>query len=94
MATRYSSFNSYGYGAAQTMEQVLKLAGDNLTRENVMKVATNLKGVTGDLSLPGMSMNTTPTDYRANKQFQMMKFNGEKWDLFGDIVTDDFVPTN
>ncbi len=89
-----SSFNSYGYSAAQTMEQVLKMAGDNLTRENIMKIATNLKGLTGDLSLPGMSMNTTPTDYRANKQFQMMKFNGEKWDLFGNILTDDFVPTN
>ena len=89
-----SSFNSYGYSAAQTMEEVLKMAGDNLTRDNIMKIATNLKGLTGDLSLPGMSMNTTPTDYRANKQFQMMKFNGEKWDLFGNILTDDFVPTN
>lgn len=91
---KYSSFNSYGYSAAQALENVLKLAGDNLTRENVMKVATNLKGFKGDLTLPGMSMSTTPTDYRANKQFKMMRFNGEKWDLFGEILTDDFTPTN
>ena len=91
---KVSSFNSYGYSAAQALVEVLKEAGDNLTRENVMKVATNLKGFTGDLTLPGMSMNTTPTDYRANKQFQMMKFNGEKWDFFGSILTDDFTPTN
>ncbi len=91
---KYSSFNSYGYSAAQAMENVLKLAGDNLTRDNVMKVATNLKDFKGDLTLPGMSMSTTPTDYRANKQFKMMRFNGEKWDLFGEILTDDFTPTN
>ena len=91
---KLSSFNSYGYSAAQTMEKVLQQAGNNLTRENIMKIATNLKGVTGDLTLPGMTMNTTPTDYRANKQFKMMKFNGEKWDLFGEILTDDFTQTN
>ena len=91
---KLSSFNSYGYSCAQIMEQVLRQAGDNLTRDNIMKIATNLKGVTGDLTLPGMTMNTTPTDYRANKQFQMMRFNGEKWDLFGSILTDDFTQTN
>jgi hypothetical protein len=47
-----------------------------------------LKNVTGSLSLPGMVTNTSPTDYRINKQMQMMKFNGERWELFGPIIED------
>jgi len=47
-----------------------------------------LKNVTGSLSLPGMVTNTSPTDYRINKQMQMMKFNGERWELFGPIIAD------
>ena len=65
---------------------MLKQCGDNLTRENVMKQATSLKNVQLDLSLPGIVGNTTPTDYRVNKQLQMMKFNGERWELFGPIL--------
>src|SRR5215467_5144933 len=82
-----SSFNTYGYGTAQLMAGVLEMCGDELTRENVMKQATNLKDVVGDLTLPGMSLNTTPTDYRINKQLQMMRFNGERWELFGSVLT-------
>ena len=85
-----SSFNSYGYSTTALLIEVLKSCGDNLTRENVMKQATSLKGVVGDLSLPGMVTNTSPTDYRVNKQLQMMKFNGERWELFGPIIDDDF----
>jgi branched-chain amino acid transport system substrate-binding protein len=83
-----SSFNSYGYSTAQLLIHVLKACGDNLTRENVMKQATSLKNVVLDLSLPGIVVNTTPTDYRVNKQLQMMKFNGERWELFGPILED------
>ena len=83
-----SSFNAYGYSTAQLMVHVLKQCGDNLTRENVMKQATNLKDVQLDLALPGIVGNTTPDDYRVNKQFQMMKFNGERWELFGPILVD------
>jgi ABC-type branched-subunit amino acid transport system substrate-binding protein len=78
-----SSFNSYGYSTTQLLIHVLKQCGDNLTRENVMKQATSLKNVQLDLSLPGIVANTTPTDYRVNKQLQMMKFNGERWEPFG-----------
>jgi len=67
---------------------VLKQCGDDLTRANVMKQATNLKDVQLDLSLPGITATTTPDDYRVNKQMQMMKFNGERWELFGPIITD------
>ena len=67
---------------------VLKQCGDDLTRENVMKQATTLKDVQLDLALPGIAANTSPTDYRVNKQLQMMKFNGERWELFGPILED------
>jgi hypothetical protein len=67
---------------------VLKRCGDDLTRENVMKQATSLKDVRLDLSLPGIIGSTSPTDYRVNKQLQMMKFNGERWELFGPIIED------
>jgi branched-chain amino acid transport system substrate-binding protein len=83
-----SSFPVYGYTVAQTLVQVLKQCGDDLTRENVMKQATNLKNVEFDLALPGMKANTTENDYRVNKQMQMMKFNGERWELFGPILED------
>jgi branched-chain amino acid transport system substrate-binding protein len=83
-----SSFNSYGYSTSQLLVHVLKQCGDDLTRENVMKQATNLKNVQLDLALPGILGNTTPNDYRVNKQLQMMKFNGERWELFGPIIED------
>jgi len=83
-----SNFNTYGYSTAQLMVQVLQQCGDDLTRANVMKQAASLKDVVGDLALPGMKINTSPTDYRVNKQLQMMRFNGERWELFGPILED------
>ena len=78
--------NAYGYVVAQLMVKVLEMCGDELTRENVMKQATNLKDVVLDLALPGISINTTPTDYRVYKQVQMARFDGESWVLFGPIL--------
>jgi branched-chain amino acid transport system substrate-binding protein len=83
-----SNFNTYGYSTAQLLIHVLRQSGDDLTRENVLKQATNLKNVQLDLALPGILGNTTPNDYRVNKQLQMMKFNGERWELFGPILED------
>ena len=83
-----SNFNTYGYSTAQLLVHVLKQCGDDLTRENVMKQAASLRDVTTDTALPGIKVNTTPTDYRVNKQLQMMKFNGERWELFGPILED------
>ncbi|PAM96935.1 branched-chain amino acid ABC transporter substrate-binding protein, partial [Streptomyces sp. Alain-F2R5] len=77
----------YGYAAAQTMVQVLKQCGDNLTRENVMKQAANLKNFHSDLMLPGIMVNTSPDDYFPIEQMQLMRFNGEAWELFGDVIT-------
>jgi branched-chain amino acid transport system substrate-binding protein len=84
-----SIFNTYGYLNTQLLIQVLKQCGDDLTRENVMKQAASLKNIQLDLALPGIVVNTSPTDYRVNKQLQMMKFNGERWELFGPIIQDD-----
>ena len=76
----------YGYGEAQTMVQVLKQAGDNLTRENVMKQAANLKDFVPDTLLPGVKINTGPTDFYPIEHQQMMRFKGEKWELFGEAI--------
>jgi ABC-type branched-subunit amino acid transport system substrate-binding protein len=84
-----SSFNTYGYSTSQLLIEVLKRCGDELTRENVMRQATSLKDVQLDLALPGIVGSTSPNDYRVNKQLQMMKFNGERWELFGPIIEDD-----
>ncbi|HEY7844041.1 MAG TPA: ABC transporter substrate-binding protein [Bradyrhizobium sp.] len=83
-----SNFNVYGYITTQLLIHVLKECGDNLTRENVLNKATHLKNVQLDLTLPGIVNSTSPTDYRVNKQLQMMKFDGERWELFGPILED------
>ena len=85
---KMNTVNTYGYSTAQLLVQVLKQCGDDLTRENVMKQAASLKDVVLDLGLPGMKINTGPNDYRVNKQLQMMRFNGERWELFGPILED------
>jgi branched-chain amino acid transport system substrate-binding protein len=83
---RLDASTVYGYGAAQTLEQVLKQCGDDLTRENVMKQAESLKDFQPDTLLPGIKINTSPTDFAPIKQLQLMRFKGEKWDLFGDVM--------
>jgi ABC-type branched-subunit amino acid transport system substrate-binding protein len=83
-----SNFNTYGYSTTQLLIHVLQQCGDNLTRENVMKQAASLKDVKLDLALPGILANTSPTDYRVNKQLQMMRFDGERWERFGPILED------
>jgi branched-chain amino acid transport system substrate-binding protein len=77
----------FGYGQAQTMVQVLKQAGDNLTRENIMKQAASLKNFAPDTLLPGVTINTSATDFYPIEQLQMMQFKGQKWDLFGPIIS-------
>jgi branched-chain amino acid transport system substrate-binding protein len=75
------------YLLAQTQVQVLKQCGDNLTRENVMKQAANLKNLELGMLLPGIKINTGPNDFAPLKQFQMMRFNGASWELFGPVMT-------
>jgi ABC-type branched-subunit amino acid transport system substrate-binding protein len=79
--------NLYGYVESEAMVQVLKQCGDNLTRENVMKEAANLKDFHSELMLPGIKVNTSPDDYFPIEQMQLQKFNGEAWELFGSVIT-------
>ena len=79
----------FGYGAAQTLVKVLEMCGDDLTRANVMRQAANLRDFAPDTLLPGIRINTSPTDFAPIEQLQLMRFKGEKWDLFGDIMSGD-----
>ena len=78
-----------GYGVAQTLVQVLKQCGDDLTRQNIMKQAASLKDFAPDTLLPGVKITTSATDFAPISQLQLMKFKGEKWELFGDIISAD-----
>jgi len=77
----------YGYGVAQTLVKVLQMCGDDLTRANVMKQAASLKDFEPDTLLPGVKINTSTTDFAPISQLQMQRFKGEKWELFGDIIS-------
>ncbi|QOZ30995.1 ABC transporter substrate-binding protein [Bradyrhizobium sp. CCBAU 53421] len=78
-----------GFGVAQTLVQVLKQCGDNLTRENIMKQAASLKDFRTEVLLPGVKINTAANDFAPISQLQLMKFKGEKWELFGDVISAD-----
>ena len=82
-----SSFTVYGYTVAQTLHQTLKQAGDDLTRANVMKQAASLKGLKLPMLLPGIEINTGATDFYPIEQMQMQKFTGERWELFGPVIS-------
>jgi branched-chain amino acid transport system substrate-binding protein len=81
------SGNLYGPSIAATTVQVLKQCGDVLTRENVMKQAANLHDFTVPLLLPGVKINTGPSDFAPIKQVQMARFDGSRWQLFGSVLT-------
>ena len=81
--------NLYGYLTAQTMVQILKQCGNDLSRENVMKQAANLKNIKLPLLLPGMSVNTSPTDYFPIEQGQLARFTGQLWQGFGELISID-----
>jgi ABC-type branched-subunit amino acid transport system substrate-binding protein len=78
--------NVAGYVAAQTLVQVLRQCGDDLTRENVMRQAANLRDFSSKMLLPGIKVNTSPTDFYPIEQMKMMQFDGEAWRLLGDII--------
>jgi branched-chain amino acid transport system substrate-binding protein len=78
-------FNVYGYSTAQTMVQVLKQAGNDLSRANIMKQAASLKDFTLPLALPGIKVNTSATDFYPIEQEQLVRFDGEKWVRFGEV---------
>jgi branched-chain amino acid transport system substrate-binding protein len=77
---------AYAFGAAATMIQVLKQCGDDLSRENVMKEAANLKKFAAPLLIPGITINTSPDDFDPIRQLQLLTFNGASWEPFGEIL--------
>ncbi|HEX7967228.1 MAG TPA: ABC transporter substrate-binding protein, partial [Stellaceae bacterium] len=76
----------YAYGVSLTMLQVLKQCGNDFSRENVMKQATNLHDLALPTGLPGIKINTSPTNYHPIKQMQLQKWDGKTWELFGEII--------
>jgi branched-chain amino acid transport system substrate-binding protein len=84
---RTSSYTVYGYTAAQTLVQVLRQCGDDLTRANVMKQAANLHDLKLGMLLPGITINTGPDDFYPIEQMQMQRFDGERWELIGPVLT-------
>jgi branched-chain amino acid transport system substrate-binding protein len=79
-------FNVYGYTVAMTIAQVLKQCGDNLTRENVMRQAANMKGFRVETLLPGIAISTSAADFAPIEQVQLERFNGKQWELFGEVM--------
>ena len=78
-----------GYNVAQTMVHVLKKCGDDLTRANIMKQAASIKSLQLEGLLPGVTINTSASDFAPIKQFQLRKFKGERWELFGDVISSE-----
>jgi len=86
---RTSGITATAHMAAQTLVAVLKQSGDDLTRENIMKQAANLKNLAPSMLLPGITINTGPNDYAPIKQMQMMRFSGESWERFGPLMNSE-----
>ena len=78
--------NVIGYSSAQLMVEVLKRCGDELTRENLLRQAADIKDLQLPMMLPGIKINTGAKDYLSVEQAQLMRFDGERWVRFGDIV--------
>ena len=79
-------YNMYGYTVAKSLEHVLRQAGDNLTRANIMKQAASMKGHRIDTLLPGITITTSDDDYEPIKAMQLGRFNGKHWELFGEVI--------
>jgi ABC-type branched-subunit amino acid transport system substrate-binding protein len=80
-------YNVYAYATAQTLMQVLKQCGDDLTRENLMRQAASLKDLALPILIPGIRVNTGPQDHSPIEQMQLQRFDGKQWVLFGDIIS-------
>jgi branched-chain amino acid transport system substrate-binding protein len=80
------SNNVEAFGLTHTMITVLKNCGEDLSRENILKQATSLHDLDSPVLLPGIKINTSPTNYRPIRQLQLVRWTGKAWDLFGDII--------
>jgi branched-chain amino acid transport system substrate-binding protein len=85
-----SSAALFGYAAAETLAQVLKQCGNDLSRENVMRQATSLRDFRPAVLLPGIKINTSPNDFRPIKQMRLIQFDGRTWQMIGDVIETAF----
>jgi len=83
-----SNAAAYGYQSAALLVDVLGKCGDDLSRDNLLRQATHIDNLVLPLTLPGVKINTSPTDYRMVRQYQLQRFDGEHWKLFGDLLAD------
>jgi branched-chain amino acid transport system substrate-binding protein len=80
----------FGYAAAETLTQVLRQCGDNLSRENIMRQAASLSGYQPSVTLPGVTINTGPEDFHPIKQMRLVQFDGRIWQSIGDVIETAF----
>jgi branched-chain amino acid transport system substrate-binding protein len=84
-ASKSNSLTIYGYVSARTMVELLKRCGDDLSRENLMRQAASLKGLQIPMLVPGITINTSPSDHAPLEQMQVMRFTGERWERDGPV---------
>ncbi len=80
-------FNAYGYTVAMNLVHVLKQCGNDLSRENIMRQAANMKNLELPLLLPGIRISTGADDFAPIQQEQLARFTGDKWELFGEVLS-------
>ena len=83
---RKDSLTVYSYVVSELLVEILKRCGDDLSRGNVMKHAASQYNVAHGLLLPGITINTSATDYFPVEQLQMIRFNGERYERFGEVI--------
>jgi len=81
-----SGYAEYAYSVAGALIELLRQCGDDLTRENIMRQAANLKGIKLPLFLPDITINTSPDNYRTIAEGHLTRFDGENWVIFGDLI--------
>jgi ABC-type branched-subunit amino acid transport system substrate-binding protein len=84
------SYAAFGYAVAQTLAQVLRQCGDDLSRENIMKQAQSLKNFRSSVTLPGIAITTSPTDFRPVKDMRLVQFDGRTWQPIGQLFDSAF----
>jgi ABC-type branched-subunit amino acid transport system substrate-binding protein len=87
------SYAVFGYAAAETLTQVLRQCGDDLSRDNILRQATSLKNYQPSVALPSIVINTGPSDYRPIKQMRLVQFDGYTWQPIGEVIESAFVGT-
>jgi branched-chain amino acid transport system substrate-binding protein len=87
---REDAYALFGYAAAETLMQVLTQCGDDLSRENIMKQAASLKNYQSSIALPGIAINTGPSDFRPIEQMRLVQFDGTAWQPIGDVIESAF----